>query len=219
MCGRYSITSNFEAVRRLFNLTGPVPNWWQPLYNIAPTEEAPVVRLRDGQPELVPLRWGLIPFWAKDEKFGHKTINAKAETVATAPAFREAFAARRCLVVTDGFYEWQKEGAAKQPWRIGMQHRGPFGLAGLWERWGPREKRLETFTIVTTEPNALCAPIHNRMPAIIDPADFPAWLTAAPGSASLLRPFPAERMAAYKVGPAVGSVRNKGPELIEPLPA
>ena len=218
MCGRYSITSNFEAVRRLFALPGPAPNWWQPRYNLAPTEEAPVVRLREATRELVPLRWGLIPYWAKDEKIAHQTINAKAESVASKPAFRAAFAARRCLVVTDGFYEWQRQGAGKQPYRIVMPDGEPFGLAGLWERWGPPAKRLETFTIVTTEPNALCAPIHNRMPAIIDPTDFQAWLEARPGSAALLRPYPAERMAAYKVGAAVGSVRNKGPELIEPLP-
>jgi len=217
MCGRYSITSNFEAVRRLFALPGPAPNWWQPRYNLAPTEEGPVVRLRAGRRELAALHWGLIPAWAKDEKIGYQTINAKAESVAGKPAFRAAFAARRCLVVTDGFYEWQKLGAGKQPWRIVMADRGPFGLAGLWESWGPPEKRLETFTIVTTDANALCAPIHDRMPVIVDPADFAAWLEARPGSEALLRPFPAERMAAYRVGAAVGAVRNQGPELIEPL--
>src|SRR5262245_38827070 len=109
MCGRYSITSNFEAVRRLFKLPGPMPNWRQPRFNLAPTEDAPVVRLnRQAERELVALRWGLIPCWAKDAKIGFSTINARAETVATKPVFREAFQRRHCLVVTDGFYEWQK---------------------------------------------------------------------------------------------------------------
>jgi len=139
MCGRYTIVSNFEAVRRLFGVNLNVPNWWAPRTNVAPTEDAPVVRLRDGERELVQLRWGLIPFWAKDAKISYSTINAAAETVATKPAFREAFKSRRCLVVTDGFYEWKKLGdGSKQPYRIVIKDRAPFALAGLWEKWRPR---------------------------------------------------------------------------------
>jgi putative SOS response-associated peptidase YedK len=221
MCGRYSITTTFEAVRKLFGVRPGAPNWWTPRYNVAPTDPSPVVRLRDGERELVQLRWGLIPYWAKDAKIGYSTINAMAETVATKPAFREPFKRRRCLVVMDGFYEWQKlEGGKKQPYRIVMRDRAPFGVAGLWDRWRPPEgEPVESFTLLTGEPNAVAAAIHDRMPAIVDLADFAAWLTAAPGSEALLRPYPAERMEAYPVGTAVGNVRNQGPELIEPLPA
>jgi putative SOS response-associated peptidase YedK len=220
MCGRYSITSTFEAVRKLFGLRPGVPNWWTPRYNLAPTDPAPIVRLRDGERQLVQLRWGLIPYWAKDAKIGYATINAMVETVATKPAFREPFQRRRCLVVMDGFYEWQKlAGGKKQPYRIVMRDQEPFAVAGLWDRWRPPEgEPVESFTLLTGEPNAVAAPIHDRMPAIIEPSGFEAWLTAARGSEELLRPYPAERMAAYRVGAAVGNVKNQGPELIEPLP-
>jgi putative SOS response-associated peptidase YedK len=154
MCGRYSITTNHEAIKRLFQVSGGA-NWWRPRYNIAPTQDAPVIRLNDaGQRELVQLRWGLVPHWAKDLKIGYKTINARAETVARAPAFQDAFRARRCLVLTDGFYEWQPQGDKKQPFRIVMKDRAAFALAGLWERWGSREKPTETFTIIVAEARA-----------------------------------------------------------------
>ena len=220
MCRRCSIVSNFEAIRRIFGVSPNVPNWWRPRYNVAPTDEAPVVRLRDSERELVPLRWGLVPYWAKDPKIGYSTINAGAETVATAASFREAFRRRRCLVVTDGFYEWKKlEGGAKQPHRIVMKDREPFGLAGLWERWKPGDgaEPVQTFTIITTTPNAVCSPIHNRMPVVIAPADFDAWLTVAPGSAALLRAYPPESMEAYPVSKAVGNVKTYGPKLAEPI--
>jgi putative SOS response-associated peptidase YedK len=222
MCGRYSITSTFEAVRKLFGLRPGVPNWWVPRYNVAPTQLAPVVRLREGERELAQLRWGLIPFWAKDAKIGVQTINAKCETLATKPAFREAFGRRHCLVVTDGFYEWLKpEGGPKQPFRIVRKDREPFALAGLWERWRPEPgaEPLETFTVVTCPPNALCAGLHDRMPVIVDPADHGTWLAAGAGAAALLRPCPADAFEAYRVPAAVGNVRNEGPELIEPLAA
>lgn len=219
MCGRYSITTTFEAVRRLFGLRAGMPNWWVPRYNVAPTQPAPVVRLRDGERELVQLRWGLVPYWAKDEKSAYQAINAKCETLASRPAFREAFRRRRCLVVTDGFYEWLKrQGAAKQPYRIVRRDRQPFALAGLWERWrpAPGSELLETFTIVTCPANAVCAPLHDRMPVVIDAADYGDWLAGAPGSEALLRPYPAEALEAYPVAAAVGNVRNDGPELVEP---
>jgi putative SOS response-associated peptidase YedK len=221
MCGRYSIVSNFEAVRRLFGLTN-APNWWTPRSNVAPTQEAPVVRLGDGGRELVQLRWGLVPYWAKDPKIGYSTINAQAETAATKPAFRDAFTRRRCLVVTDGFYEWKKlEGGAKQPYRIVMRDRAPFALAGLWERWKANKDAdpIESFTVITTSPNEICAPIHDRMPAIIAPAGFDDWLSIAAESQALLRPHPAESMEAYPVSKAVGNVQNEGLELVEPIAA
>ncbi|MFO1057549.1 MAG: SOS response-associated peptidase [Dongiaceae bacterium] len=220
MCGRYSITTTFEAVRKLFGLRSGVPNWWVPRYNVAPTQLAPVVRLRDGERELVQLRWGLIPFWAKDEKIGYQTINAKCETIATKPAFREAFRRRHCLVATDGFYEWLKPASGpKQPFRIVRRDRAPFALAGLWERWRPAAgaEAVETFTVITCAPNDVCAALHDRMPVIVDPADYAEWLAAAPGAEALLRPCPADALEAYPVPAAVGNVRNEGPELIEPV--
>jgi putative SOS response-associated peptidase YedK len=214
MCGRYSITTNHEAIKRLFQVSGGA-NWWRPRYNVAPTQDAPVIRLNDaGQRELVQLRWGLVPHWAKDLKIGYKTINARAETVARSPAFQDAFRSRRCLVLTDGFYEWQPQGDTKQPFRIVMKHREPFALAGLWERWGPRENPTETFTIIVTEANELCAAIHNRMPVVIDRADYDSWLRAEAGGENLLRPYPADRMEAYPVSTRVNSHRNDDEDVI-----
>jgi putative SOS response-associated peptidase YedK len=198
----------------------------QQRYNAAPTQDLPVV-IRDretGERRLEALRWGLIPFWAKDAKIGFSTINAKAETVATRPAFRDAFKSGRCLVPADGFYEWKKlDATTKQPYRIVMADGSPMAFAGLWERWrDPASgETVRSFTIVTTAPNALCARIHNRMPVIIDPADFPAWLgetTATPDELqALLRPYPAERMEAHMIGPRIGNVKNDDAELVERL--
>jgi putative SOS response-associated peptidase YedK len=152
---------------------------------------------------------------AKDAKIAYSTVNAKGETVATAPAFRDAFKLRRCLVPADGFYEWQKtDGKTKQPYRFTMADGAPFAFAGLWERWKEPAsgETVRSFIIITTTPNTLCAPVHNRMPVILDPEDYPAWLgeTPATGDAlrALLRPFPAERMAAHTIGPAIGNVRT-----------
>ena len=172
-----------------------------------------------GRREIALLRWGLIPSWAKDEKFGARCINARAETVAEAPSFRAAFKARRCLIPADGFYEWQKVDEAKQPHRITMGNGGPFSFAGLWERWTKGPEPIETFTIVTGAPNELVRPIHDRMPVILDPADYDAWLEARDPAipSALLRPFPTERMRTYPVSTRVNSTRNDDPELVAPI--
>jgi putative SOS response-associated peptidase YedK len=229
MCGRYTITAPLEAIQRLFRVEDR-PNL-APRYNVAPTQSVPIVRrppagTGEGEGEggtarqLATVRWGLIPFWAKDESIGSKLINARAETVADKPAFRDSFAKRRCLVVADGFYEWQKQGSKKQPWRITLASGEPFGFAGLWADWKtPEGERMETCTIVTTEANSLVAPIHNRMPVILDPADHDRWLDGDRDTAlDLLTPFDPEAMTAYPVDPRVGNVRNDGPDLIDPLP-
>src|SRR5262245_13539832 len=196
MCGRYSITTNVEALRRLFaflELPNLTPSW-----NVAPTHSAPGVRLAGGGPRpLAMLRWGLVPFWAKDLKVGASLINARADTTGTKPAFRSAFRERRCLVPADGFYEWKRVDGGKQPYRITMADGDPFAFAGLWESWGSKTEPVETFAIITTEPNALAATVHDRMPVILDPADFDRWL--AEPAAELLRPYPAVRMRAYPV--------------------
>jgi putative SOS response-associated peptidase YedK len=218
MCGRYSITTNPEAMRRLFAFLNATPNI-RPRYNAAPTDELPVVRLdREGNRELAMLRWGLIPLWAEDPKIGYSTINARSETVATKPAFREAFRKRRCLVPTDGFYEWAKVGSEKQPYRITMKDGEPFAMAGLWEWWRRGEQRIESFTIIVTAANELSRPIHDRMPVILHPDTWEAWLTTkdAETASALLQPYPASRMTMYPVSKRVGNVKNDDPELIGP---
>jgi putative SOS response-associated peptidase YedK len=225
MCGRFQASSSPAELARWFKTTGPIPNMRQ-RYNAAPTQDLPIV-LRDaesGERRLEALRWGLVPFWAKDAKIAYSTINAMAETVATKPAFRDAFKSRRCLVPADGFYEWQKlDAKTKQPYRIVMAEGSPMAFAGLWERWkDPASgETVRSFTIITTAPNALCAPIHNRMPVILDPADFPTWLGEAPTAPeqlkALLRPYPPERMEAHMIGLRIGNVKNDDAALIERL--
>ena len=197
--------------------------FFAPTYNAAPQSMQPVVRMdRDtGKRAMALLRWGLVPFWAKDAKFGYTTINARAEEVASKPAYREALKKRRCLVPADAFYEWQRiDAKTKNPFAIALRSREPYAFAGLWERWSPKEgEALETFTIVTTDPNELMETIHNRMPVIVEKRDYDRWLE--PGDAArppvdLLRPYPAEKMVAWPVSARVGNVRNNDAELLEP---
>jgi putative SOS response-associated peptidase YedK len=172
------------------------------------------------------MRWGLVPYWAKDAKIGLRTINAKAETVTTAPAFRDAIKYRRCLVPADAFYEWQKlDAKTKQPFAIALKSSEPYAFAGLWERWKDRAAggvELLTFTIITTDPNEVVQPLHDRMPVIIPAKDYGRWLsvndTLRP-PVDLLRPYEAHKMTAWKVDKAVGNVKNDTPELIEPTSA
>ena len=168
------------------------------------------------------LRWGLIPSWADDPSIGGRMINARAETAAVKPAFRSAFRARRCLIVADGFYEWRKVGTRKQPYYIHLRGHRPFALAGLWDRWeGPDAGPIESCTILTTEPNELIAPLHSRMPVILDGKDCGPWLDPRSRSVddlqSLLRPYSPHEMAAYPVGLRVNSPANDSPACIEPL--
>lgn len=182
-------------------------SYFAPSYNVAPQSLQPVVRFdsETGQRELTVMRWGLVPFWAKDSKIGYSTINAKSETVTTSPAFREAMKRRRCLVPAEWFYEWQKiDAKTKQPYAIGLRDGALFAFAGLWETWKDKTKDqvLETYTILTTDPNGLLEPIHNRMPVILTPKDYQRWLE--PGEPThlpvdLLRPYQAEEMKAWKV--------------------
>jgi putative SOS response-associated peptidase YedK len=199
MCGRFVISKFPDDVARWFGTTGPLPNS-RPRYNVAPTDQVAVVRFNSETKErtLDTLRWGLVPYWAKDVKIGYTTINAKAESVAEKPAFRDAFKSRRCLIPADGFYEWQKlNPKTKQPYAIVMKDRSLFGFAGLWERWKDKASGEvgRSFTIITTTPNEVCAPIHDRMPVIVDPANYGKWLGEEPTDPvrllSLLKPFPA----------------------------
>lgn len=221
MCGRYSLTTPAEAVRALFGYRAR-PNL-RPRYNIAPTDEVLVVRLAKDQRSREPamMRWGLVPHWAEDIRIGAKTINARAETVASRPAFRGAFRKRRCLVAADGFYEWRKEGKLRRPFRIVRRDASPFAFAGLWERFSPAEGgAIETFTIITTEACALLRPLHGRMPVMLDAADYGAWLNPSaepPALQTLLRPFADSELRFFEVSPRINKVANDDPSVIEPV--
>jgi putative SOS response-associated peptidase YedK len=224
MCGRYKLTVPFQEIVRLYNLTNSVN--LQPRYNIAPSQDVLAViydadaKVRRGEM----LRWGLVPFWAQDIKIGYNLINAKAETVADKPAYREAFKKRRCIIPADAFYEWAETGnSLKQPYAIVMKDRGVFGFAGLWEKWTDKASGevVRSCTIITTEPNALCAPIHDRMPAILDPAEYVRWLGQRPVTTNelhaMLKPYPADQMGCFKIGPKIGNVKYDEPSLVAPI--
>ncbi len=216
MCGRYELHTNPAALALAFGVPFPVD--LKARYNVAPSQDLPVVRLdREGNRELAAMRWGLIPHWAKDKSIGYKTINARAETVATAPAFRDSFRWRRCLVPATGFYEWKKVGGGKQPYHLGMIDDGPFAFAGLWSRWKPADAEPgATYTIVTTQPNELAAKIHNRMPVILAAEDYARWLDAEePNAGERLKPYPADEMRAYPVSTGVNKPANDDAKLID----
>jgi putative SOS response-associated peptidase YedK len=217
MCGRYASFLPAEALRALFQTVNATPNL-EPTWNMAPTRDAPVVRLH---PEtrarhLDLLRWGLVPHWAKDPKSVRQPINARAETVATAPMFRDALARRRCLVPADVFYEWQATDGAKQPYAIARADGQPMAFAGLWEGWrGADGTVLRSFAIVTTSANSVLRPIHERMPVILEPPDWPTWLGETEGDApALLRPSGTD-LRVWRIGTAVNNVRNDSEALLQ----
>jgi len=193
-----------------------------PTYNLAPTDEAAVVVEREDRRAIRAYRWGLIPSWAKDERIASKLFNARAETLATSGAFRESFRRRRCIVPADGFYEWQRAGGVRQPFLIHRTDGAPLAMAGLWSGWRhpETEQVIRTFTIVTTAANGVLAPIHDRMPVILEARDWKRWLDPATQDLdeleALLAPAPDDELVLYPVRPLVNNVRNNGPELIEP---
>ncbi len=221
MCGRYVLYGPAGRLIDAFDLREAPA--FAPRYNIAPSADVMVVLAgADGQRIARAMRWGLVPSWAKDPAIGGRLANARAESVAEKPAFRAAFRARRCLVPANGFYEWQAAapGARKRPWYLSPADEGLFAFAGLMERWGPREAPLFTTCIVTTDANALLAPIHDRMPAILAPQDWSRWLDPGaplPQLGALLRPAPVEAMRAWPVSLAVSNARNEGAALIAPV--
>ena len=220
MCGRFALVATGEEVAAHYQL--PETPFIAPRYNIAPTQPVAAVRLDNaGARQLTHFQWGLIPSWSKDPALGSKMINARAETAADKPAFRAAFKRRRCLIPATGFYEWQATDGRKQPMHIRAAGGGLLSLAGLWEVWhAPDGGELETCTILTTTPNVLMEPIHNRMPVILDPADYDMWLdpaTALDQLNHLLRPFAPEMLAAYPVSTAVNRPQNDTADCIAPL--
>lgn len=221
MCGRFSQSQPAAAIAQAFQVAVPPLT---PRYNIAPTQSvATVLRTpeqKDRQFKM--LHWGLIPSWAKDPKMGARLINARAETVSEKPAFRTAFRQRRCLVLADGFYEWQQQEnkKQKQPFYFRLQDGRPFAFAGLWERWEDANgEDIESCTFLTTEANALMRPIHNRMPVILDPKEYDLWLDPEVKKPELLqpllRPYPIEEMMAYPVSKAVNKPSNESAECTE----
>ena len=223
MCGRFTLHTDLEQIQQVFKIdeTAAEP---QPSYNIAPTQPVLSVLRRDGKTTLVEMRWGLIPFWAKDPSIGSRMINARAESLSAKTSFKRPFKSQRCLIVSDGFYEWRKDGTQKVPMFIHLKSGEPFGFAGLYDTWkSPEGEVWTTCTIITGEPNALVKPIHDRMPVIIPGKQQAAWLDPANQDTAklskLLVPYPAGEMQAYPVSRLVNSVQNNSPQLIEPLAA
>ena len=250
MCGRFTLTNPTDELAGYFNVL--VNTQLAPRYNIAPTQPVACIRrtapddapasMADGQTvrELVEMRWGLIPYWAKNPAIGTRMINARSESVADKPAYKEAFRQRRCLVVADGFYEWKRLDGAKQPYFIYMEDRRPFAFAGLWERWKPRQGqlekisgaarptvpmstdgRVESCSFLTTGPNELMEPIHDRMPVILPAEHWETWLDPEVDERQaleeLLLPYPAGEMRAHPVSTHVNKPANDDPACIEPL--
>jgi putative SOS response-associated peptidase YedK len=220
MCGRFTLRTTGEAVADFFGLR-EIPTL-PPRFNIAPTQPVPVVRMSQEGRELAMLRWGLIPSWAEHPAIGNRMMNARADGVATKPSFRKAFRQRRCLVVADGFYEWKKLNGRKQPYYLHMKDGQPFAFAGIWEHWDRGKEPIESCTILTTEPNELAASIHDRMPVILNPADYDVWLDPKVQDMQrleppLLVPYTSEVMAAYPVSTRVNSPANNDAGCIEPL--
>jgi len=224
MCGRYTIKASKKQIEEEFKASINQEPLLKARYNIAPTQIVAVVVEVRGERRLCGFRWGLIPSWAKDESIGNKLINARAETLAEKPSFKNAFRSRRCLVAASGFYEWQKKGAGpKQPVYFYLPEREVVGFAGLWEEWIDREtgECVESCTIITTEANELVEPVHERMPVILKPENYDEWLDETRKQTNnlqnLLVPYPSTGMASYAVSLSVNSPRFDSAEMIAPL--
>jgi len=218
MCGRYRLTAKERYMRDHFGLDED-PSW-EPRWNIAPTQEIATIRQHPAEPTRIfgLMRWGLIPYWAKDQSFGLRTINAMSETAAEKPAFRDAIKRHRCLIPASGFYEWMKIGPKqKQPYNFGLATGSVFAFAGLWDRWrDPINNIVETCTILTTQPNSLVADVHDRMPAILRVEDYEGWLdpgiTDAKAVLECLKPLDASFMKKYPVSTRVNRPENDDEE-------
>jgi putative SOS response-associated peptidase YedK len=229
MCGRFLNKLPAAEIARMFDTKNALPNY-PARFNIAPTDPVLVVRFnqKTNERSLDALRWGLVPHWAKDLKFGARCINARAETVQTTPAFRDAFERRRCIIPASGFYEWQKNGTTKTPYAIVPNDAPLFAFAGLWENWrdkaaGDGAEWIRTCAIITGPPNEVVSPIHDRMPVILPQEAWARWLGEEEAGKdelqSLLKPYPAERMRTHSISTRVNSVKNDDAGLIEPMMA
>jgi putative SOS response-associated peptidase YedK len=215
MCGRF-VSRTGTAIERYFNIR---PHQFQLFdrYNVAPSINIPVIRLIEGERVLSLMRWGLVPCWAKDSRIGYKMINARAETVATKPAFKSAYKTRRCLIPASGFYEWKRHANPKIPHFIHKRNDAPLAFAGLWESCEIEDDSVESCTIITTSPNDMMAQLHNRMPVILAPETFDWWMTGSTDEVGqLLVACPSEELEAYPISRQVNNPRNEGPELLRP---
>jgi putative SOS response-associated peptidase YedK len=215
MCGRFTQVFTWAEIQEFYALLNELAPNLKPSWNVAPTQEIGVIGAREnGGLGFTRMRWGLVPSWAKDQSAGAKMINARSDTIAQKPAFREAFAKRRCVIPVSGFFEWKGAGAAKTPYFITSTRGEPLSFAGLWERWrNPEGEWVRTATIITTDANEALKPLHHRMPVILDRADIARWL--AEGGTALLRPCPDDRLTYWPVSTRVNAVKNDAPDLIE----
>lgn len=219
MCGRFSLSTDIERLRDVFGLE--FKEELPPRYNIAPTQSVLTVVQHAGKRIGKMMRWGLIPVWAKDVKTGYKLINARAETIDEKPMFKQLLKKQRCLILADGFYEWQKVGGEKRPYRFQLRGGKPFAFAGLWDRWHRGSESLITCTIITTTANELTGQVHDRMPVILPSDAIEAWLHPQNQEStyltSLLQAYSADEMEAYEVSPLVNSPKNDHPLILEPI--
>jgi len=223
MCGRYRLSRRKQLVEEYFDTASDQPVW-TPRYNIAPTQPVSVIRQNPTRPrrELSLMRWGLIPSWAREPSISAQMINARSETAATKPAFRDPLTSRRCLIPADGFYEWQRNGKAKQPYCFEVNDGELFAFAGLWDRWkDPSGRWVKSCSILTTTPNAVTSVVHDRMPVILDPADYDLWLdpgmTNVEAASEMLKPYDARLMRSYPVSTRVNHVANDDAECSTPV--
>lgn len=224
MCGRFSLTSELESIKKMIRELN-IEDWDKPRYNIAPTQQVATIIYSD-RISLLYTRWGLVPSWAKDLSIGNRLINARAETLHEKPSFKNLFRQRRCLILADGFYEWQKQEGVKGkvPWHFRMRSKEPFAFAGLWDSWKDKsgnDEPIISSTIITTEPNNLVKPVHARMPVILKRELYKTWLSPKISSREILRnclePYPAEEMEAFAVSNQVNSPAFDGPECVIPI--
>jgi putative SOS response-associated peptidase YedK len=223
MCGRFGASFQYRDIKILWNLQGDFSGFF-PRYNIAPSQQVPVIACNESRNEVKPMRWGLVPSWSQDPSVGQHRINARGETLLEKPSFKNLVPTRRCLVPADGFYEWRREGNRKVPMWVHLKKHEPFAFAGLWDYWRDPagDKELYSFTIITTEANALLRPIHNRMPVIYDKEMGRQWLEESFGDqpmilAAVLRPWPSDLMEAHEVSTLVNSPDNDTAECIQPV--
>ena len=222
MCGRFSAGFSFRDIKVRCNLYGDLE--FAPRYNIAPSQSVPVIVKHERGHEAKLMKWGLVPSWATDPSIGNRMINARAETLLEKPSFKQLVSQRRCIIPADGFYEWRREGNRKVPVWIHLKNKEPFAFAGLWDSWLDRYSGevLNTFTIITTDPNSMLRSIHNRMPVIYDRAMGRQWLEHQFGGSAMrlaaaLRPWPSEYMEAWDVSPLVNSPDNDTPACVQPF--
>ncbi|MFE5428850.1 SOS response-associated peptidase [Peribacillus simplex] len=222
MCGRFTLFTDIEEIKDRFDIQGSFDEEYQFSYNIAPSQSVLSV-INDGtRNRLGYLRWGLIPFWAKDEKVGYKMINARAETIAEKTSFKNAYKKKRCLIIADSFYEWKKTPERKIPMRIKLKNHAPFGMAGIWESWkSPEGLSIYSCSVITTVPNELMTSIHDRMPVILKPEDEKDWLNPSINDPAYLqqylKSFDSEQMEAFEVSTDVNSTKKNSPNLIRQI--